>query len=315
MIWHFNNKPSSKFMLDILSYKRPHSGKTVDEFVKRFLRPGRDTIADGFGNLYKRVGHSSTLFSCHVDTVHKQDGRQKIRYDKESGFMYLAEWSECLGADNGAGVWLMLNMIDRGVPGLYVFHQGEEKGCLGSKWILENTPELLDGIERAIAFDRRGTTEIVTSMICGKCCSDEFAEALSDGLGMGHYPHRGHSTDVRIYKFLVPECTNLAVGMYCSHRPNESLDFKYLGKLLVALCSMDFEALPVVRSTINENGLSYESSGSKSKNEWAAFTRLFHEGRGDQEKMQHLKIILDRLEASGNPYAIDSADSVRVHLV
>jgi hypothetical protein len=42
---------------------------------------------------------------------------------------------ECLGADCAAGVALMVSMIHARVPGYYVFHDGEEQGCLGSRFL------------------------------------------------------------------------------------------------------------------------------------------------------------------------------------
>ena len=72
----------------------------------------------------------------------------------------------------------MLEMIKASVPGLYIFHRDEEVGGKGSKYISINTPEILKGIQFAIAFDRYGTTSVITEQMGGKCASREFADSI-----------------------------------------------------------------------------------------------------------------------------------------
>src|SRR3546814_16306749 len=79
-----------------------------------------------------------------------------------------------LGADDGAGLWIMLGMIAAACPGLYLFHRGEEQGCLGSRWIERHTPELLANIDAAIAFDRAGLGDVITHQSYGRTCSAAF---------------------------------------------------------------------------------------------------------------------------------------------
>ena len=53
------------------------------------------------------------------------------------GTAFVDHASDCLGADDGAGVFLMLEMIDANVEGTYIFHRGEERGGWGSSQIAE----------------------------------------------------------------------------------------------------------------------------------------------------------------------------------
>ena len=60
----------------------------------------------------------------------------------------------CLGADDGAGIYIMLRMIETKKPGLYVFHRGEERGGIGAKATVTKHAEFFKkgGYEQCIAF-------------------------------------------------------------------------------------------------------------------------------------------------------------------
>ena len=105
----------------MLTYKRPSRSKTEELFIDKFIKSGRTFSEDDYGNVYIIVGKSSTLFSCHTDTVHKVEGIQNIIVDESFGVIYKDD-KEVLGADNTAGIWIMLKLIDNNIPGVYVFH-------------------------------------------------------------------------------------------------------------------------------------------------------------------------------------------------
>jgi hypothetical protein len=141
------------------------------------------------GNIFVDVplldgSQSRTVFSCHTDSVHRTDGFQSITYteDPESGYIIQSDNNECLGGDDGTGVWLMTKLIEAGVPGRYIFHRAEEVGGRGSGWIETKAPELLAGYDRAVAFDRKAKHSLITYQSCSRCCSDEFADDLGGHL-------------------------------------------------------------------------------------------------------------------------------------
>lgn len=149
-----------------------------------------------------------------------------------------------LGADDGAGIWLMLNMIEAKVPGRYIFHRDEEIGGFGSRHIRDNEPNLLDGISHAIAFDRRGTGSVITHMLYERCCSDRFARSLCRVLDMRHsLDDSGGFTDVTQYADLIPECTNISVGYMNEHQTSEKLNYFYLHTLRDKLLAVSWSAL------------------------------------------------------------------------
>lgn len=243
--------PAIAELLQMHTFCRPHDGATVKEFCKRYIDklPGMKT--DKVGNRIVRIGNAPVLWSSHTDTVHKQDGKQRLTY--AAGMLYLADKSpsNCLGADCTVGVWLMRQMILRQIPGLYIFHHAEEVGGIGSDYIATKTPHLLNGIDYAIAFDRKGTNSVITHQF-RRCASDTFGNALAAQLGPNFTLDDGGTfTDTANYMDLVPECTNISVGYYSQHTTAEVQDVGFAAHLLNRLCALDPSALPVDRDPSN----------------------------------------------------------------
>ena len=241
---------------NMLRYKRPHNSTSEYDFTDIFLLNGqydfyllgdeRDPAA-----YFVTIGESRTMFSCHVDTVHYEPGTQRIKYDREKKVYYKAD-GQCLGADDTAGCWLMLEMMDAGVPGTYVFHRGEERGGIGSSWISENCHDFLRGFDRAIAFDRRGSTDVITHQGWTRCASNAFADALADAFNEdGHSMYcaddTGVFTDTANYVDYIPECTNISCGYMHEHTGNETLHLPTLFALRDNCLRIDWESLPTER--------------------------------------------------------------------
>lgn len=229
----------------------------------------QDTLA---GEAHGRVAHQ--LFSCHIDTMHdskpKKDEAwyQDIEYDANFGHIFLAKKDKvsgnCLGADDGAGVWIMLEMIAAQVPGNYLFHVGEERGFIGANAMKWNRKDWLKSFKHAIAFDRPVADDVVTHQGAERCCSDKFSEALAaalneaaPGLTMAGKKHGG-VTDTSKYLDLIPECTNVGVGYWQQHGQNETLNYAHLVALRDACIRVDWATLPCERDPSVKD---YTSSG------------------------------------------------------
>lgn len=231
--------------------------------VKRPSKP-----IDGNADQRQAQPPSTTLFSCHVDTIEGSDTddiptigvddapevrRKKLTYDPNFGLIALDKDSigGSLGADDGAGVWLMLNMIERKVPGTYIFHRGEEVGGHGSSAMRDKYPEVLKMYECAIAFDRHDTFEVIHTQGGSECASTKFTAAVCDRLnkqGLCYQPSsRGVFTDTKNYRSIIPECINIAVGYQSQHGRNENLDYAHLNALVEACCRVDWDSLPIDR--------------------------------------------------------------------
>lgn len=215
-------------LIEMLTYRRPAFSATEQAFVDKYILTVPGAYADGFGNvIIDTCKNPEMLFSCHTDTVDHEEGFREIHFDVDTNIMY-AKNPEILGADDGAGVFIMLNMIQHNVPGRYVFHRSEERGALGANWIVENTPALLSKMRFAVAFDRMGTGDIINDMITGITCSDDFVETLNEQLGSTYQKQVGIFTDTAFYINHIPNCTNISVGYYDQHTNHESLDVEYL---------------------------------------------------------------------------------------
>jgi hypothetical protein len=210
-----------------------------------------DLKEDEFGNLFIKIGESDVMFTSHLDTatsslsevVHVIDG-VNIKTDGKS----------ILGADDKAGVTIMLHMIENNIPGLYYFFLGEEVGCVGSRKVASKyKEEKEEGINKVISFDRRGTTSIITYQSGSRCCSDKFGDELSRQLNLADdsFAYKndttGLLTDSIQFVKLYAECTNISVGYQNEHTYNEVQDIEHLEKLAEACLKVDWNSLPVDR--------------------------------------------------------------------
>ena len=273
--------PETARMAKLLGYKRMHGSASQLEFIRDILDPYAmnewlDPTNGSSLAFTLDVGEGSrTLFSCHIDTVHRSSGHQVVAWDEGTGLFYKSEQGtpddkECLGADDAAGIWLLLEMIDAGVPGTYIFHQNEEHGGIGSTGMAKHHKSYLENFDRAIAFDRRGTSSVITHQGWGRCCSDDFAAELSEAFMVANTrlamkpDDTGVFTDTACYVKIIPECTNISSGYESEHGPSEMLDFEYLLDLRQACLKMDWEKLTTVRDPKEVEDFPYGSMFSSS---------------------------------------------------
>lgn len=240
-----------------LHMKRPHGTQAVDDFtdwlwemLPDYLRDA--SFLDGAGNLHvdaRITDYHRTLFVAHVDTVHSSTGVNTVR---KTDTHWFADGSQ-LGADDGAGVALLMHMMHNEVAGYYVFTQGEERGGVGAKYLADNYQTLLSEFDRAIAFDRRGIDSVITHQGYGRCCSNEFGDALCRELGkdndnlMHLNDDTGVYTDTAEFTDSIAECTNISVGYMHEHTEREELNMVYYRQLADSVLVVDWDFLPVVR--------------------------------------------------------------------
>ena len=250
-----------KRLLEMLSYTRAHQSEGERLFVDKFINPYNPEVYKSGNEVLAYVvtvggkKRPPVLWSSHVDTVHSMDDAvmQTAHYDESGGFVYKDD-GRPLGADDGAGVWLLLEMIDAKVAGTYIFHRGEECGGIGSSGMAKHHKEWLSQFKWAIAFDRRGDGDVIIEQSRGVCASNEFAQQLSTLLnisGMSYAPSdMGIFTDTANYRNIIPECTNVSVGYDNEHTGNETLDAWHLSKLrdvMVSFNTQIINSLPALR--------------------------------------------------------------------
>jgi len=204
---------------------------------------------DAFGNYFLQIGEStSVMFTCHLDTACSYN--QAVVH-KFNGNFVTTNGDTILGADDKAGMTILLYMIEKKIPGLYYFFIGEEVGCIGSSRL--SCDFKFEKINKVVSFDRRGTKSVITHQLMGRCCSDEFAQELcsrlnstNQGLSM-ELDDGGVLTDSAQFMEIVPECTNISVGYYGEHTNLEKQDLDFLGRICRAVVNINWETLPVKR--------------------------------------------------------------------
>lgn len=206
---------------------------------------------DEFGNLFIQIGESDVMFTSHLDTATSALTTVTHKFEEN---IIKTDGASILGADDKAGVTIMMHMINNKIPGLYYFFLGEEVGCVGSKKLRDkHNTQKIEGINKVISFDRRGTTSVITFQASSRCCSDKFGEALSAELNKhdSTFAYKndpsGIYTDSAQFTKIYPECTNISVGYQNEHTHDELQDIEHLDKLAQACLKVDWSSLPVER--------------------------------------------------------------------
>lgn len=208
---------------------------------------------DAIGNYYYTIGASETLFTSHLDTASAE--RAKINHIIE-GNIIKTDGSTILGGDNKAGCTVLFYLIEQRVPGTYYFFLGEESAVhknypYGSLLAIEKDSNIFKKFKRVIAFDRKEKGQLITRQLGYNCCSDEFADALINEFERNGVEYKkdktGYYTDSAFFGSLIPESTNLSVGVWNEHTKNEFVDIEYIEKVAIAASKVNWESLPTIR--------------------------------------------------------------------
>lgn len=250
----------------------PHG--TEDILVERLIKDGtfpKDIKQDKHGNWFYEIGHGSrTIFASHLDTV--TDKHQSVKHVFDGDFIK-TDGKTTLGADDKAGVSILVWLMKHKVPGLYYFFIGEEVGCVGSG-LAAKYGDFEGKYDRILSFDRRDTNSIITHQSWSRSCSDSFADALCSELNKSEFGLKyikddgGVYTDSAEFVDIIPECTNVSVGYYSEHTKGEKQNIKHLIALCNACLKVDWENLPTARDPkVRESkSSSYKSSYSNAYN-------------------------------------------------
>lgn len=258
-------------------------------------------VLEDEGNFVVHVGDvpisSNTLFLAHFDTA-DYGGSKQVTQVYADGVLS-SDGTTILGADNKSGVALLMYMIEQGVPGTYMFVNGEEQGRIGSTYMAKRGWG--EGYSRAIQFDRYGFDSIITHQMGERACSDDFANALAQQLNsvqeeFNYAPDAGGVyTDTYSFHPHIPECTNISVGYAEQHTAWESQDLKFLALLAEAVLQVDWEGLPTVQNP-RKRGVKQRSYGGsvyrsdeaeKWDEDWNEFQ---HAAEGGHQKWVDLRL-------------------------
>lgn len=158
------------------------------------------------------VGEIPIALVAHMDTVYKTPV-SNLYYDQRKG----ALWSpEGLGADDRAGIFAILKILQDGLRPSVILTTDEEQGGLGAS-VLASEKCPIPGLKYMIELDRRGTNDCVFY----DCYCPEFVDYVES---FGFCEKWGSFSDI---SFLMPEwqlCgVNLSVGYEDEHSYAETL--------------------------------------------------------------------------------------------
>ena len=156
---------------------------------------------------------------AHMDTVFKFPVSD-LYYDQKKGVL----WSpEGLGADDRAGIFAIIKILQDGLRPSIILTTGEEEGGVGACALVEKYPECpFPGLKYMIQLDRHGTNDCVFY----DCYCPEFVDYVES---FGFCERWGSFTDI---SFLMPEWqivgVNLSVGYEDEHSKQEILNINPL---------------------------------------------------------------------------------------
>lgn len=160
------------------------------------------------------IGDIPIALVAHMDTVFKFPVSD-LYYDQKKGVL----WSpEGLGADDRAGIFAIIKILQEGLRPSVILTTGEEEGGVGACAICERYPECpIPGLKYMIQLDRHGTNDCVFY----DCYCPEFVDYVES---FGFCERWGSFTDI---SFLMSEWqivgVNLSVGYEDEHSKQEIL--------------------------------------------------------------------------------------------
>ena len=162
-------------------------------------------------------GETPIALIAHLDTVFPY-GKRKIYYDREAQVI----WSpNGLGADDRAGVFAILLIIQHGFRPTVIFTTDEELGCLGADKLVLDYPEPPWPINYIIQLDRQGANDCVFY----NCNNPEFEKYIEE---FGFVSDFGSFSDISaICPTWGVAGVNLSVGYINEHTLQETLHVKF----------------------------------------------------------------------------------------
>ena len=184
------------------------------------IKLGKDT----YGNLYAWKGESET-FPCivaHMDQVqriHSCDFKAIETRDIIFGYSAKNHQIEGIGGDDKNGIFIALEALKKNDCLKVVFFKEEETGCQGSS---HAEMKFFDNCRFVIQCDRRGNSDLITSIGCTDLCSEKFIQDI-DPEKWGYKEEHGMMTDVETLKEkgLSVSAVNISCGYWNPHTDEE----------------------------------------------------------------------------------------------
>lgn len=204
---------NKNFMQQIFSY--PVKGGSLLVYLKLLLSQfGYENQRTDNRNYLIAEGDIPIALVAHLDTVHAVEPFQFFYDEKE-----MVMWSpQGLGADDRAGVILILSILSEGYRPHLIFTTGEEHGGIGANKLVKDYNEVPFDIDFMIELDRCGSEDAVFY----NCMNHSFIDYIC---GFGFAFEEGSFTDICILgRNWNIAAVNLSVGYYNEHTKAEYWD-------------------------------------------------------------------------------------------
>lgn len=240
-----------------------HSPSGKEEKMIKFLVsymktiPGVKSAKDAYGNLYAVKGVSET-YPCivaHLDQVqhaHSKDFKVIETRDIIFGYSGKNHQFEGVGADDKNGIFIALEALRRYDCLKVVFFREEEVGCRGSS---NCEPPFFEDCRFVLQCDRRGCSDLITSIGCIDLCSEAFIRAVNPER-WGYAETTGMMTDVEALKEhgLAVSAANISCGYYNPHTDEEITVKRDLEKCWRLVQHIIEDCTEVYSHEVGENG-------------------------------------------------------------
>ena len=219
---------NTELLFQLYTIYSPSKGeKKMRRFIRKYITEhcgDVKMVTDSYGNLLCTKGDSKTYpcLASHMDQVQKSHSKDfRVITDGEVCFGYSPKSREQqgLGADDKNGIFICLECLKTFDVLKVAFFVGEEIGCVGSSAV---DLDFFSDCRFIVEPDRRGNSDLITSMFCGQVCSDDFIKAIDANM-FGYKEECGSITDVGTLteNGVGISCLNLSCGYYEAHTDTE----------------------------------------------------------------------------------------------
>lgn len=199
----------------------------VKEYIQKYCKKNGYTIFESkkyiFG--YCEKSTVNVMLTAHYDVVHEKKADSEVFYDSKNQVF----WSpNGLGADDRAGIFIILNQIETIKPKFLLFTDEEEKGGLGGDEFCKDFSKKID-TNLFIALDRKGNNNFVTY-------DDDNKDVEKFIVSNGFVKEFGSFTDIcNLMEEFNVSGVNLSVGYENNHTFTEILRIKNMINTIEAL--------------------------------------------------------------------------------
>ena len=179
------------------------------------------------GHYIYAMGEAPICLVAHVDTIDNPYNIRDLRINNNSITLSTSSFRKALGADDRAGVWLILKLISRlhkenkPLPSI-VFTSFEEVGAQGARAFIKDFPTPGNPVKYIVGLDRQGKNDAVFY----SCRNKEFKNYICS---FGFKEQKGTYSDI---SFIGPTWdianVNLSIGYKHEHTELEKLNLKHL---------------------------------------------------------------------------------------